>query len=150
MGATRYRQPMPTTIHHLGWTKPVLPAAAEWLGNRFGNDLGGVLLVLPASRAGRRLTELLAERFDGKPWTPPEVTTLGGLPARLTEGAAGDHPPVLDALAAGWIRATCLRAPTAPPSKRWCRVRPGPTTGAAGSPWPGNWDGWTTSWPAPG
>jgi len=100
---------MPTTLHPLGWDTPVLPAAAAWLADRFGDDLGGALLVLPASRAGRRLTELLAERFDGQPWTPPDVTTLGGLPERLTGGAGGGPVPRLDALTAHWTRATCLR-----------------------------------------
>jgi len=68
-----------------------------------------VLLVLPASRAGRRLTELLAEHFDGTPWTPPAVTTLNGLPTHLCDDAPGTAEPVLDPLAARWIRATGLR-----------------------------------------
>ncbi len=104
---------MATTLEHLGWDKPVLPAAARWLAQRFGDQLGEVLLVVPAARAGRRLTELLAERFDGKSWTPPGVTTLRALPGRLTQDAAQDADPagepVLEPLAADWIRATLLR-----------------------------------------
>jgi len=86
----------------------VLPAAADWLQKRFGHDLGDALLVLPAARAGRRLTELLAERFDVTPWTPPVLTTLSGLPARLTAGA--HDPPRLEPLDAAWLRAVSLRS----------------------------------------
>ncbi len=99
---------MAITTHHLGWDRPVLPAAAAWLAHHLGDALPGALLVLPAARAGRRLTELLAQRFDGAAWSPPAVTTLSGLPARLVDAEPELHL-TLDPLTALWLRATCLK-----------------------------------------
>ena len=108
----------------------MLPAAADWLEKRFGHDLGDALLVLPAARAGRRLTELLAERFDVTPWTPPMLTTLGGLPAWLTAGA--HDPPRLEPLDAAWLRAVSLRSAD-PATLEAVIARP---------PGPDDWRGW--------
>jgi|GEM_PF-1435627 len=67
----------------LGWDRPLLGAAADWLIGRYGDDLGEVLVVIPARRAGRRLEELLAEKLSGRAWAPPEMVTVGEFPERL-------------------------------------------------------------------
>ena len=63
----------------LGHGGPALPAAADWLVQRFADDgaaLGEVLVVVPGQRAQRRLDELLAQRSAGRALVPPRVTTL--------------------------------------------------------------------------
>ncbi len=77
----------------LGWHRPALPAAAEWLAAaappRPGSlELSGWRVVLPGARAGRRLLELLLEEAEARGLTlaPPELVTVGSLPERL-------HPP---------------------------------------------------------
>lgn len=95
---------MPSERHFLGWDQPVLPAAAAWLGGRYGHDLGGVIVAVPAARAGRRLIELLAEQAaglsgdsggdsdgnsgGGGALIPPRVVTVGQLPELLYEPPA--------------------------------------------------------------
>ncbi len=80
---------MPLSLEFLGWTDPALPAAAEWLVRRgkAGRelDLGRTILVLPGSRAGRRLLELLVERAEAESllFTPPKITTEHELPELL-------------------------------------------------------------------
>lgn len=70
----------------LGAEAPALPAAARWLVRTFADavpGLGEALVVVPGSRAQRRLTELLAEHSAGRTLSPPTVVTLGGLADRL-------------------------------------------------------------------
>ncbi|MDP2481135.1 MAG: PD-(D/E)XK nuclease family protein [Candidatus Palauibacterales bacterium] len=73
----------------LTWDRPALPAVARFLAERFAEDgalaLGGVLVALPAARAGRRLTELLIEEgaARGLVLTPPDTRTTGQLPEWL-------------------------------------------------------------------
>lgn len=73
----------------IGWTRPVLPEAVDRLVRRFATDgrldLGGVIVVLPGQRAGRRLQELLAIAADERDLllTPPAVITESSLPERL-------------------------------------------------------------------
>ncbi|MBI1373461.1 MAG: hypothetical protein GC159_12095 [Phycisphaera sp.] len=71
--------------HFLGWTRPGLPAACDWLIGRYGVNLHNVTAVLPGGRAGRRLMELLvdaaAER--GEPLVPPRIVTVGRLAEQL-------------------------------------------------------------------
>jgi hypothetical protein len=62
----------------LGWERPVLHSAAEWIVRELGSELGDVLVALPGARAARRLRELLAERAPPS-WTPPRVLTQGEL-----------------------------------------------------------------------
>lgn len=99
----------------LGWDQPVLPLAATWLREHLAGDgqpkqpdgsaaesaegihgavmgsgmmdLSHVLVVVPASRAGRRLIELLTEptATAALPLHPPRVVTLGQLPEQLYE-----------------------------------------------------------------
>ncbi len=52
----------------LGWNRPGLAAAVEYLVGRAARagvlDLGGVIVAVPGARAGRRLLELLLERAE--------------------------------------------------------------------------------------
>jgi RecB family exonuclease len=76
-------------LQFLDWDKPCLQRAADFLlgltedSNRF--DLGELIVVLPASRAVRRLTELLLERAleVQAVLTPPKIITVGSLPEQL-------------------------------------------------------------------
>jgi len=86
---------MPPASFHplfLGWDRPALHGAAERLlawdgpGGRAGElDLSQHLVVVPGSRAGRRLQELLLEGSEarGLALRPPQVVTAGVLPERL-------------------------------------------------------------------
>lgn len=82
----------------LGWDGPVLKRAADWLINQAVGqyqsddgpsdcDLSQHVLVLSASRATRRLLEILVEQCDesGLALTPPQLMTLGGLPDYLID-----------------------------------------------------------------
>ena len=82
---------MPISRKFLDWKEPALPAAAAYLVSRYREgrqlNLDGVLVVLPGSRAGRRLLEILVERADAEALvlTPPRIETIGTLPERLYE-----------------------------------------------------------------
>jgi ATP-dependent helicase/nuclease subunit B len=73
----------------LGWDGPALPRAAKIMAREYagpqGLDLRGVVVVTPAARAGRRLTELLLEEAEarGVPLTPPRTVTIGRFPELL-------------------------------------------------------------------
>ncbi len=73
----------------LGWDRPILLAAVDYLKNRYCRsvdwEMGEVLLVLPSSAATRRLGEMLAERAAGDRLrlTPPKILTVGALPEQL-------------------------------------------------------------------
>lgn len=102
---------MPDPIF-LPWSEPALPQAARTLAElRADGDvlpLGDVLVVLPGSRAGRRLTELLIEEAEarGLILTPPETATVGSLPERLY-----DPPrPLADPVLARHVWAGALRS----------------------------------------
>lgn len=80
---------MPITRHFLDWNKPALPAAADYLINRYANgdqlDLSRVILVFPGRRAGRRMLELFVQR-GGSKWpamVPPRMVTFGKFPELL-------------------------------------------------------------------
>jgi len=62
----------------LGWEESALDRAAEWLRDRHGGSMGGVLVALPGSRAARALREKLALRSEPS-WTPPRILTQGQL-----------------------------------------------------------------------
>lgn len=80
---------MPITRHFIDWSRPALPAAADWLVDRAANgsqlDLAGTIVVVPGARAGRRLLELLVERAEARSLvlTPPTITTEHALPELL-------------------------------------------------------------------
>ncbi len=75
----------------LGWNEPALPLAADILLDAYGGAdevrLDRVVVVLPGSRAGRRLKEILADRAAerGVRLVPPRIVTLGILPELLYE-----------------------------------------------------------------
>lgn len=75
----------------LGWKRPPLHSAADWLFKHYARggawDLSNVIAVLPTSRAGRRLLELLVIAAQDKKLTlsPPKIETLGNLPEQLYE-----------------------------------------------------------------
>ena len=80
---------MPIAREFLDWERPLLESAVEWLAQKYARsdelDFGGVVVVVPGRRAGRRLLELLvlrAER-DRQRLTPPRIETLGTLPEQL-------------------------------------------------------------------
>jgi ATP-dependent exoDNAse (exonuclease V) beta subunit len=76
-------------LHFLGWQRPILHSACEFLLQRFARgkkwDLDRCLLVLPGSFAGRRLQQLMACRAQEASLVlrPPEILTIGTLPERL-------------------------------------------------------------------
>ena len=80
---------MPIARHFIDWAQPALPAAADWLVARAAKgqvlDLAQTIVVVPGSRAGRRLLELLVERADAQSLvlTPPIITTEHALPELL-------------------------------------------------------------------
>ena len=73
----------------LDWDCPALPAAADWLADRYARngvlDLTESLLVLPGARAGRRLLELLVDYANDKSLrlVSPTTLTVGTLPEQL-------------------------------------------------------------------
>jgi len=80
---------MPITRHFLNWNRPALPAAADYLINRYANgnqlDLSKVILVFPGRRAARRMLELLVQRGGAK-WpalVPPRMVTFNQFPELL-------------------------------------------------------------------
>ena len=79
---------MPITRTFLDWSEPALPAAAQHLiARRSGEDvanLSDLVVVLPGSRACRRLLELLVEQTDNR-LVPPAIITEGTLPEHLYE-----------------------------------------------------------------
>jgi len=76
-------------LHFLGWGKPILHSACDFLLDRYmrGNhwDMDRCLLVLPGSFAGRRFTQLMATRASERSLVlrPPEMLTIGTLPEKL-------------------------------------------------------------------
>ena len=68
-----------------------MSSAVDWLvGDRPGLDFEDVTVVVPGSRAGRRLMDLLAGAAAraGAALYPPRVVTVGGLPEVLVEPVA--------------------------------------------------------------
>jgi hypothetical protein len=106
---------LPSGRHWLGWDQPALPAAVAWLrpyGEAVGWDLSELLLVVPAARAGRRLTELLVEAGGGAlPGMPTLVTT-----GRLPEALITPDRPLAEPFQAMLARTMALR--DAPPAQR--------------------------------
>ena len=73
----------------LGLEQPALPAAADYLLDRYcegaATNLGRAIVVVPGRRAGRRLLEILVEKSEtaGLLLTPPLIETVGTLPEQL-------------------------------------------------------------------
>jgi len=80
---------MPLERVYLGWDRPALAVAVEYLARRFAAtgslDFSGLVVAVPGARAGRRLLELLVERAEttGQTLTPPEILTVGRMPELL-------------------------------------------------------------------
>lgn len=76
-------------IEYLGWERPLLHSAMEYLFTRFSRgtnwNLDSCILVLPGSYAGRRLAQLMAVKANeqGLVFRPPEILTIGSLPEKL-------------------------------------------------------------------
>src|SRR6478736_3624500 len=70
----------------VGWDRPFLPLAADWLLER-RNELPGMLVVVPTAQSGRRLREALAEAA-GAVLSPRVVTPGSFLQSRDDEAAA--------------------------------------------------------------
>ncbi|MEQ1841567.1 MAG: hypothetical protein ABL994_14255, partial [Verrucomicrobiales bacterium] len=89
------------THHFIGWDKPVLDGAVEFLASEWKGkgaiDLSGMLVLAPTRHAGRRLREALAIKAASEDAAvlPPLVVTPNFLtdPARLDdlEAPAPDH-----------------------------------------------------------
>ncbi|MEW6074056.1 MAG: PD-(D/E)XK nuclease family protein [Planctomycetota bacterium] len=86
----------------LGWNRPPLAAAAEWLHEHAGEDMGGLLVALPGARAGRRLREILARRIGAR-WRPPRILTAGALVDELL--AVEGRPAGRTVRTLAWVRA---------------------------------------------
>lgn len=77
----------------MDWNEPALPAAVSYFVRHYLDeetkrlDLDRVLVVVPGSRAGRRLSQLLAAEAAQMhvPLFPPQIQTVGQLPEHLYE-----------------------------------------------------------------
>jgi hypothetical protein len=98
---------MPIERHFLDWSQPGLPATADWLVSRYARDaeldLGQVIVVVPGSRAGRRLLELLVTRAEAvsQILTPPTIVTEHALPELLYQPRRPFASPLAQQLAWG-------------------------------------------------
>ena len=95
----------PPKRHFIGWDRPVLHSAADWLaGEAKGGliDLSHWLVVVPTRHAGRRLREHLAQRAGAGSGgvVPPTVVTPQSIISMGSEGL-----PVADRqlLLAVWV-----------------------------------------------
>ncbi len=80
---------MPLTRHFLDWTQHALPAAADYVIQRYAQadelDLSRVILVFPGRRAARRMLELLVQKCSAQ-WPgffPPRMVTFQQFPEML-------------------------------------------------------------------
>ena len=100
---------MTITRKFVNWDQPALPTAAQYLCQHYSRqavlDLDGVVVVMPGSRAGRRLLEILAERAEQSQlvFFPPQITTVGGLPELLYESKRPFASELVQKLA--WVEA---------------------------------------------
>ncbi len=98
---------MSITRTFLDWSRPALPAVAAWLADKYGVEspdelnLSTVVLIVPGGRAGRRLTELLAETAADRRlvYHPPDVRTVGTFPELLYEPKRPFANPMVQQLA---------------------------------------------------
>ena len=123
--AARLAVMVPDRRVFLGWDRPAIDAAAEWLLARGDPGGEGTLVALPGAQAGRLLDERLARAVTGGAFGDrelPQTVTVGHLPDRLLQ---------LDAPAASrltrtraWERA--LRALSTSRLERLVAFPPGP------------------------
>jgi hypothetical protein len=100
---------MAITRQFIDWQQPILPAAAEFLADRYASggalDCRDAIVVVPGSRAGRLLRELLIQIADERKltFTPPRVVTLGDLPEQLYQSTRPHANDLVQRLA--WVEA---------------------------------------------
>ncbi|MBN1591106.1 MAG: PD-(D/E)XK nuclease family protein [Pirellulales bacterium] len=93
----------------LGWDRPALSLAVDYLVERFAAgeslDLSKVIVAVPGGRAGRRLLERLVEwaETNGQPLFPPRIITVGRLPELLYTAKRPFADPLTQQLA--WVEA---------------------------------------------
>lgn len=101
----------------LGWDRAPLAAAVDYLVPRYTAgqelDLSRVILVLPGSRAGRRLLELLVQRAEELQLVlvPPQFVTEGQLPEKLYQPLRPFAPILVQQLT--WLQALQQMPPAA-------------------------------------
>ena len=80
---------MPIRRHFIDWNQPVLPAATDYIIDRYATaeqlDLGNVVMVFTGRRASRRMLELLYERASPRwpAFVPPRMVTFQRFPEML-------------------------------------------------------------------
>ena len=131
----------------LGWDRPLLELAIEWLveevaGSGFGFGFGfpGTTVVVPGRRAGRLLLDGLttaAMRSGHAAMLPPEILTVGSLPERILEVAPTASEGTLRAVAAARLRQACTR-----PGNADRFVAEALDTALGGRPENDDWRGW--------
>lgn len=96
----------------LGWDRPVLHSAADWLLDAGhvpdSPNLSRLLVVVRGRRAGRRLLELLALKCaeQGRILVPPEIVTPARMVMRLSQSLPDESAPASPlASALAWARA---------------------------------------------
>ena len=111
---------MPIRLEFHGWERPALPSAVDWLIGQYGSgqlvDMDRVIVVVPGSRAGRRLREILLARVEELElaYFPPRITTVGQLPELLYQPRRAFAGELVQQLA--W-RARCTSRTEALPNK---------------------------------
>ena len=109
-------QRLKLTREFLGWDKPFLASLAKRLIENWRSetvaDLRAVTVVLPGSRAARRLEELMAREAaeTGLTLFPPAFITPGSLPELLYARELDIAPPVVELLA--WQHAVSTVEPS--------------------------------------
>jgi ATP-dependent helicase/nuclease subunit B len=101
--------------YFVDWGSPMLPRVAELLAERYGADeelaLGDVTIIVPGSRAGRRLKELLLLEGERRSAAvvAPRIVTVGGLGQLLLP----EEVPLADAVLCrrAWGKALCQAPP---------------------------------------
>jgi hypothetical protein len=122
-------------MNFLGWERPILHSAADWLLDprhvAGAPDLSNLLIAVRGRRAGRRLLELLALRCAqaGTVLVPPEIVTGSALVGRLTR-MEDNQLERADSMACvlAWAQAI---AEVSPVDRDALFRRPGPSTEAA-------------------
>lgn len=93
----------------LGWNRPALESAVRYLEKHYlidkSFDLSSLIVVVPGSRAGRRLVELLVDVAErtGASLFPPEIVTQGRLPEKLYQAQKPFADDLTQQLA--WVQA---------------------------------------------
>jgi len=119
----------------LGWDKPCLPQAVNWLGDTYAVDrvwdLGRVTIAVSGRRSGRRLLEVLVDRTQNRILIPPRIVTIGDLPELLYQPGVEVADPLTSLLARvqalrqaddGVLQAIIRDLPEADDLQRWVQL----------------------------